>query len=569
MSRSGQKKEKYGSSDLSLDNCNDGTAARTRPLSFHEIIIRRKNKKSPEEIKEEARGSENKSGDCTIENVSDHRESERHHKHNIDSSDGVDKHFSEGVVKLGSQGKEDTIPPNGSNSVRRDRERRESEKKIRDDSLPKHKHREVLRSEIRLKDGSLAKENNTGESCRSEIKLKAEMKEKFTKDKGKVDKQILGLGKNYEWPTENSKDVAVKKHSRDLTGKDRHEGRSGEKSERESKRKHRSGNDEKNGDGNAVKKHDLGKRRDSEISERRERKESQKSHYGESRLKRMRSRSREREERNRRLSISVSPKAHRHTSYHGREHEELFAHSSKGRPGRHHSDIDRSRGTSNGSNNHYSRWHGGSTSGLGGYSPRKRRTDAAVKTPSPVSRSPEKKSAKWDVAPSDSNTVSDPVPSTFQMSNQNASVNADELVRATSLTSSEVKPLDVASVSASLTRQNISIYSHQLTQATKPLRSLYVDNVPASVSEKAVIEFLNNFLLSSGADQIRGSQPCISCVVSVKYIIQGCTCYFCNVHYYTFQSDLAHNLFNADTERQRPSCYRISYTGGCYCSTFL
>ncbi|KAJ0035086.1 hypothetical protein Pint_25124 [Pistacia integerrima] len=512
MSRSGRKKEKHGrSGDLSLDNCNDGTAARTRPLSFDEIIIMRKNKKSPEEVKEGATGAGNISGDCTIENVSNHRESERHHRHNKDSSHGVDKHMSQEFVKLGSRGKDDGIPPNDSNSVRRrERESRESENKLRDDSLAKPKHRETLRSEIRLKDGSLAKENNTGESRRSEIKLKAEMKEKFTKDKGKVDTKILGLGKIYEQLSENSKDEAIKKHSRDLTGKNRHEGRSEEKSERESKRKHRSGDDEKNGDRNAVKKQELGKRRDSDISERKERKESPKSRYGESRLKRRRSRSREHEERNRR-SISVSPKAHKHTSYHGREHEELSAHSSKGRSERHHSDIDRSKGTSNGSNSHYRR-HGGSTSGLGGYSPRKRRTDAAVKTPSPVNRSPEKKSAKWDVAPTETNTISDSVPSTFQMSNQNASSNEHEVVRATPVTSTAVKPLDVASVTASLTKQNISIDSLQLTQATRPLRSLYVDNVPASVSEKAVIECLNNFLLSSGVNQTRGSQPCISCV---------------------------------------------------------
>ncbi|TXG46775.1 hypothetical protein EZV62_026069 [Acer yangbiense] len=45
----------------------------------------------------------------------------------------------------------------------------------------------------------------------------------------------------------------------------------------------------------------------------------------------------------------------------------------------------------------------------------------------------------------------------------------------------------------------------------RPMRRLYVENVPASASEKAVMEFLNNIFLSLGANYVLGSLRCISC----------------------------------------------------------
>ncbi|KAF2314022.1 hypothetical protein GH714_021566 [Hevea brasiliensis] len=64
------------------------------------------------------------------------------------------------------------------------------------------------------------------------------------------------------------------------------------------------------------------------------------------------------------------------------------------------------------------------------------------------------------------------------------------------------------------TNKNDSVDSVQLTQATRPMRRLYVENVPASASEKAVMECLNDFLISSCVNHIRGSQPCISCIIN-------------------------------------------------------
>ncbi|KAL5848797.1 hypothetical protein ACOSQ3_006860 [Xanthoceras sorbifolium] len=514
MSRSDQKKEKYAKSgEHSLENSDQGTAARTRPLSFDEIMIRRKNKNLSEIVEEGAKDLGNILGDSAIDNVSDHHKSEKHHRHKKDSSPDVAKQLSKEFLKVYSRKKKDkALTKDGDSARQKDRQRYDTEIKFKDENLAKAKHRESRESEIRLKDGSLAKQTGR-ESHGSEINLQTDMKkELFSKAKGKVEKQDHGRGKNYEQSSYDVEDQAAKKHSRDSTGKERHVDRTGEKSERESKRKYRNEEGERNRDKSDAKKHDLGKGRELEISERKERKESPKYRYGEPKLKRRRSRSREREDRNRR-SISLSPRAHKRTSHYGREHEDLSSQSFKGKSGRQHSDIDRSRVTSNGSSGQYRR-HSGSMSGLGGYSPRKRKSEAAVKTPPPINRSPEKKSAKWDVAPveKDGNFASS-VPSNTQTSNQTASVNVLEVVSSTPIASTAVNPLAGVSYGASSTKQNVSIGSVQLTQANRPMRRLYVENVPASASEKAVMEFLNNILLSSAANYVHGSLPCISCTI--------------------------------------------------------
>ena len=78
----------------------------------------------------------------------------------------------------------------------------------------------------------------------------------------------------------------------------------------------------------------------------------------------------------------------------------------------------------------------------------------------------------------------------------------------------EREPL-VALTSSLSSKHIVSLDSVQLTEATRPMRSLYVENVPASASEKAIMESFNNFLLSYGVNHIRGTQPCISCIVSL------------------------------------------------------
>ncbi|KAJ6721712.1 RNA-BINDING (RRM/RBD/RNP MOTIFS) FAMILY PROTEIN [Salix viminalis] len=349
MSRSSRHKDKYGrSTEMSQDKQYEGTAARTRPFSFDEIMSKRKNKKASENLEGELKDT---LGGVINEKASDHR-SERGNGHNEESLTGARLHLSEEHGKASYRKKEDKVS-------------------MKEDFIAKGKDRDVRDSEAKSK----AKMN---EDMRTEVKEKANEK---IHDRRKRDKR----------PGNFSESEAVKKHSREVE-KDRHVGKSRGKSEREIKEKYRNGIDDKSRDRNAAKKHDLGKGHHLEASERRERKESSKSHNEEIRLKRTRSRSREHEDRNRR-SISLSPRAHKHGSYHKRENAELSSPYVKERSGRQQFDAENSKPTNSSSSRHHRR-HGGSASGLGGYSPRKRKSEAAVKTPSPAKRSPEKKNAK-------------------------------------------------------------------------------------------------------------------------------------------------------------------------------
>lgn len=469
MSRSSRHKDKYGrSSEMSQDHQYEGTAARTRPFSFDEIMSIRKNKKASEILEGELKDI---LGGVINEKASDHR-SERGNGHNEESSTSLPQHLSEEHGKASYRKKEDNVS-------------------MKEDYIAKGKDRDFRDSETKSK----AKMN---EDMRTEVKEKTNEK---IHDRRKGDKR----------PSNISESEAVRKHSREVQ-KDRHVDKSRGKSERERKEKYRNGIDDKSRDRNAAKKHDLGKGHHLETSERKERKESSKSHHEELRLKRRRSRSREHEDRNRR-SISLSPRAHKRGSYHKREHVELSSHSVKERSGRQQSDAENNQLTNSSSSRHQRR-HGSFASGLGGYSPRKRKTEAAVKTPSPAKRSPEKKSAKWDLAPEETNNVFPAVIlSNFQSPNQTASSNIHEVVSAVPVVSAPMKPLSGVSPSSSSTATKVSTESIQLTQVTHPIRKLYMENIPASASEKAVMDCLNNLLISSGVNHIQGTQPCISCIM--------------------------------------------------------
>ncbi|KAA8527795.1 hypothetical protein F0562_035336 [Nyssa sinensis] len=476
MNRSSRQKEKYGnSSEFLQDNCNEGTSARTRPFSFDEIMLRRNNKKQSGDVKEGLGGVGNVSGKDIVAKVSDRLESGKGYRQNDYLPSGV-KHGSEDFVKASHRKKEDNT------SIKEDKFVKGKDKKSRD----------------------------------SESKSKATLnKDIGNKAKGyKIERRVHGKRKDNEWSTDDSENELEKRHSRDLVGKDRYADRSRGKSEKESKRKHRDEDEERSRDRNAAKKHDSGKLYDLEFPERKEKKESSQFHHEESRLKRRHSRSRECDKDRDRRSSSLSPRLHKRTSYNVREHGELSSHPLKDRSGRQHSDVDRNRISANGSSSHY-RKHGVSASGLGGYSPRKRRTEAAVRTPSPISRSPEKKSAGWDLAPAgtDSN-VAVLVHSDLQSSNQALSSQTHELSSVVPDNSTAVKPPLLGVLSNALSSvMNPSIDSIQLTQATRPMRRLYVENLSASASEKAVMECLNNFLLSSSVNHIEGTLPCISCII--------------------------------------------------------
>ncbi|XVF38501.1 hypothetical protein REPUB_Repub20aG0107600 [Reevesia pubescens] len=474
MGRSSRHKEKHErGGELRRHDFNKGTSARTRPLSYDEIMFKRNSKKVNEDTESVEEGNKEVgkiAKDCLIRNDFNANISEGGDKHGKDFSPGHEKHLSEELEKRSSHKKVD-------NASRKN------------DSMSKQKSRENHEPEKRLK---------------SEVR-----KDVGVKDEGKYEKQIHVKRKNGR-PADGSKNVDEKKNSRDLVEQDRHVGRIEGKSERDSKRTHQTRYDEQNRESNITKKHDMRKGHASETSERKEKKESSRSHYEESYHKRRRSQSRERGDRRRR-STSVSPRAHKHASHHLSEHEQ-FSHGVKGRSGRQHSD-DKSRMTSNGSSGHHRR-HGVSTSRLGGYSPRKRKTEAASRTPSPAYRSTEKRTAKWDLARAETEKmVPGSVSSDLQALSQTVSLNMHAVVNAVPSVSVTGKPLVVASTSSLSSKHTVSFDSVQLTEATRPMRRLYVENVPASASEKAIMESFNNFLLSSGVSHIRGTKPCISCII--------------------------------------------------------
>ncbi|KAK3016932.1 hypothetical protein RJ639_007559 [Escallonia herrerae] len=469
MSRSSRQKEKYGNNEEKYqDKYNEGTAARTRPFSFDDIMLKRVNKRQSEDVKPVPEGSRNRSGKDIVEGVSNHVKSDRH-RHR-DSVPADVKKASEDLEKVSSRKKEDS-------SSRRE--------------------------------GKLVK-GNEKVSRDLESKLKATPDRNYSGDKakgGKADGRAHRKRKNEEWSSDNFDNEHEKRHSRDLVARERHADRSSGKYDKESKRKNQN-DDERSRDRNSGKKHDL------ETAERKGKKESSQLPQEDSRSKRRRSRSREHDKDRARKSISLSPRQHKRTSYDVHEHGELPSHSSKGRSGRIHSDVERKKISFNGSSSDYRR-NGDSARRLGGYSPRKRRTEAAIKTPSPTNRSPEKRSATWDLPPIRTESKSTgSVPYNFQSANQTVSSTKQDLSSMISVTSSTPKPVVGVLSGASPLKINASVDSVQLTQATRPMRRVYVENLPASATEEAVMECLNSFLLSSGVIHVQATQPCISCIIN-------------------------------------------------------
>ncbi|OVA02344.1 RNA recognition motif domain [Macleaya cordata] len=471
MSRISRTREKYDNgNELLGDNANEGTAARTRPFTFEEIMLRRKNNKLSVEAKEGAGDPDEHLGKDNAKKVSNHSE-----------RDGVYEdamnHASEDTVKRSSTKKQESTS-------------------LKEGHLVRGKGKESSDAEANLME-----------------KLDKDVKNRDKEDKN--ERRSHRRSRNEERSRGDFENESEKKHSGNSVRKEKYVDTERRKSESESKRKQRTRDEEKNRfeDGKAVKKHDSGKWYDLEPAGRKSRKkESSQSHYEEARSKTRRSRSREKRDRDRR-SISLSPRAHKRSFYQGREHGESSHHSFKDRK---HSDVDRNRTSSNGGygNSHYQR-RGGRGSRLGGYSPRKRRTEAAVKTPSPTARSPERKSAGWDLPPTgtDIHSAGSMLPN-FQTSRQTVSSNVNELPATVPAASNAAKSLSGASPNTLSESKNVSMDSIQLTQATRSMRRLYLENVPTSASDKSIMDCFNNFFLSSDAYHIQGTPPCISCIIN-------------------------------------------------------
>ncbi|KAF3457863.1 hypothetical protein FNV43_RR02523 [Rhamnella rubrinervis] len=539
MTTCSRLQENYGkSSRLSLHDHDEGSSARTRPFSFEEIMLRRKNKNASEYVEEEAPKAESLSRENIIENVSHGFESGKGYGHHKDSFPNAEKHLSEEPAKVISRNQEKNISINtnsehdfgrgkdrGSheieiklksrlrsivNNAKEDINDKQTHGRRNSGGVSRNEEKNTSRSAKYEDDFSKGKNRGSSELDRN---LKARVHKMDSKVRGKNDKETYGRGKYDKLSGKRIPNEPEKRPSRDLSVKERHADQSKGNSEREKKRKYENGDDEKMKDRNSSKKHDPGRHYDLDISERKDRKELSKPRVEEARMKRKRSRSRDHEDRNRR-STSPSSRANKHTSSQRGGRGEHSSHSLKDRSGRLHSDVNGSKVSNNGSSSHYQR-NDESESGLGGYSPRKRRTDSAAKTTSPASHSPEKKSAKWDLPPAGTdNTLSALVPSNFESSNNTVSSSAHELAHAVPVTSTTLKSISWTSASALSTKKFASFDSVQLTQATRPMRRLYIENVPSSTSEKALVEYLNSLLLSSGVNHIQGTQPCISCIIN-------------------------------------------------------
>lgn len=538
MSTHSRPQESYGnSSRLSLHNHDEGSSARTRPFSFEEIMLRRKHKNIPENVEEGALKVESMSRESITENVSCGFESGRGYRQHQDSAPNAEKHLSEkpGKVTSRNQEKNTSIDSNCEDDFGggKDKGGHETEIKVKGrlksvvNNVKEDMNDGQLHGRRKSEVVSRKEENNTSRNANHEDDFgrgknrgnseldrssKAIRHRMDTRIRGKTDKETYGRGKYDKLSGNRISNEAEKWPSRDLSVKEHHADRSRGNSGRERKRKYDIGDDEKAKGRSSSKKHDPGRHYELNILERKDRKELSKAHVEESMLKRRRSRSRDSVDRNRR-STSPSSRANKHTSSHRGDHREHSSHSLKDRSGRPHSDVDRSRVSNDGTRGHYQQ-NGESESGLGGYSPRKRRTDSAAKTPPPAAHSQEKKSAKWDLPPSGTdNTLSALVPSSFESSNNTVSSNVHELASAVPVTSATLKSM--SSPSALMTKKFASFDSVQLTQATRPMRRLYIENVPSSSSEKALVEYLNSLLLSSGVNHIQGTEPCISCIVSM------------------------------------------------------
>ncbi|KAL2635598.1 hypothetical protein R1flu_007077 [Riccia fluitans] len=179
---------------------------------------------------------------------------------------------------------------------------------------------------------------------------------------------------------------------------------------------------------------------------------------------------------------------------------------------------------------------GGRTSGLGGYSPRRRRSEAAIKTPSPPPRSPDRRKPRaWDLPPPgmDRSMVAAISTAHHAVAVVQHAVIQQAAAAIASVAGSSVMLVSPGATSASvscgfmptapppmipspLQQVNPAVSAVSLTQATRPLRRLYVGNVPATVSDGELMEFVNAAMLSANANHLAGTKPCINCSVNVE-----------------------------------------------------
>ncbi|KAL6548291.1 hypothetical protein OROGR_008712 [Orobanche gracilis] len=518
MTRSHSHKEKSGSSYLvSQDDLLEGSSARTRPLSYDDIMLKRKNKGYASERVASGSGvADIALGHDDTEKTSKFPE---HYRQRIVDSEPMDvRHTSNDSQKVSLRRKRDGNGPKKNGTLVRDKdegprdrvvklksiwEKTEDSKRVREgENERRHyssrKKDDFLGIGVDSYDGSnkrKARDAYTTDRTSERIRGKSEIdREQLLND----ERQVPRKRKTERYMSSDSEKEYKRRNQRDPVQTERLTNRG-----REKEYSHKRHNEE-----DRTKSKDMHKMYYSE----RKGLERTRVFLEEYREKRRRSRSREREEDRVRRSRSHSPKVHKNTSKNKMEHGEVSSHSTKERSGRENHDVDKKRISTNGSSSQ-NRRNTGPSSGLGGYSPRKRKTDAAAKTPSPTRRSPEKKTAGWDLQPvgKESIMASSTSPNLPPTPSQDVALNVKDFPGVTSVTPTLVKPVVV--FHQTISSQMHAIESVQLTQATRPMRRLYVENLPPSASEKDLIECINKSLLSYGVNYIQGTQPCMSCII--------------------------------------------------------
>ncbi|CAI9118108.1 OLC1v1019627C1 [Oldenlandia corymbosa var. corymbosa] len=516
MSRSSHHKLKYQiKSEVSLVHCNEGTSARTRPFSFEDIMLRRKSKKAGE-----LHGAlgDSETRDFNIETSLDVSETDA--DRNCQSFGGGSRSPTEDLGRFSSKSRELNL-----HGVEQGKLEKQKDKSREEQNL-KTKSNTTLTKDLSRKDTPRGKANrdvqNRKRSDRTDEDFRDKSGQKRFRDRSRneisggkthgksvnerVDKQgidgdnkrIYSRGRDIDQSRHEYENEPNKKKASDRTDKYADTGR--RVLDEDSRRKHQVEGKEKTRNSH-VSEHDMHK--SSEVLERKETGPSI-NHHEESRRKR-RSGSREHNKDRSRRSSSLSPRTRKRMSLSDKSY------SSKDKYQKQHFDTER-RISSNGSDGNQRRYCG-SSSGLGGYSPRKRKTEAAAKTPSPANRSPEHRTAGWDhPATRKEGGINSSSASDVQSASQAAKGYGANLASMILDTSVVVKPgLNLQYTPSS---QINAIDSIQLTQATRPLRRLYVENLPSTASEKTVLECVNNFLLSSGVNHIKGTLPCISCMIN-------------------------------------------------------
>ncbi|XP_042395596.1 splicing factor U2af large subunit A-like isoform X2 [Zingiber officinale] len=457
MSRTNKRQELIG-------NCNEGTSARTRPLSFEDIMLKRK-KKLTADGKERTRSWKEQLVQNDVKLTSD-------------QMDGV--RTNKGMKELKDEKKESSIKAKGKTM------------KVKDGQLGStYKHK------LDFDVNEVSKSNYT-----SNRKDNGRMNEKKNNHRSRDDKMETSLRKDLE-----------RKQLNHSTEKDKHKDRE-RKPREEIQRKEHCYTYEKNRSETQYfslrkfDRYDSQRLQYSEYAERNDRrKDASKPYFEEPKSKRRRSRSPEREREREPEHYRSSPEVHKH-SYRGwvHEHSSFSSHQEKSR--RKHSDGDKLITSGNdgyNASNHHK--HG---SGLGGYSPRKKRPEAPHRSPSPILPSQERKAAKWDHPPSEARNSGFRV---MPSNDQTAFTKIQEPALTEPVTAAAEIPPHAPAAEIPSFVISASVDSVQLTQATRPMRRLYVENLPASASEKSVVDFLNDLLVSSGVNHIKGTSACINCIL--------------------------------------------------------